>query len=57
MFGREVQTGQWQNELEVWLPRILGALAILIVAYVAGARGEVGDFQGRGQDPGAQEAL
>jgi hypothetical protein len=34
MYGREVQTGQWQNELEVWLPRILGALAILIVAYV-----------------------
>jgi hypothetical protein len=34
MYGREVQTGQWQNELEVWLPRILGALAVLIVAYV-----------------------
>jgi hypothetical protein len=34
MYGREVGTARWQYELQEWLPRILGALAILLVAYV-----------------------
>ncbi len=34
MYGREVRTAQWQYELQEWLPRILGALAILLVAYI-----------------------
>jgi hypothetical protein len=34
MYGRDVGATRWQYELELWLPRILGALAILLVAYV-----------------------
>jgi hypothetical protein len=34
MYGREVETSYWQTELQEWLPRIVGALAILLVAYV-----------------------
>ncbi len=34
MFGRDLDTPRWQAELYDWLPRILGALAILLVAYL-----------------------
>ncbi|HEX8401266.1 MAG TPA: mechanosensitive ion channel [Allosphingosinicella sp.] len=34
MYGRDVDTARWQYELQEWLPRILGALAILVLAYV-----------------------
>jgi hypothetical protein len=34
MFGRDLDTPRWQLELSDWLPRIIGALAILLVAYV-----------------------
>jgi hypothetical protein len=34
----QAATTHWQQELEVWLPRILGAIAILVIAYIL-ARG------------------
>jgi hypothetical protein len=34
MYGRDLGTPRWQAELSDWLPRIIGALAILLVAYV-----------------------
>ena len=33
-YNRDPQTAYWQTQVEQWLPRILGALAILIIAYV-----------------------
>jgi hypothetical protein len=34
MYNREVDTARWQAEIVDWLPRILGALAILLIAYL-----------------------
>jgi len=34
IYPEERGTAYWQQQAEVWLPRILGALAILVIAYV-----------------------
>jgi hypothetical protein len=34
MYGSDADTATWQAQAEEWLPRILGALAILVIAYV-----------------------
>ena len=34
MYGTDPQSAHWQDQMQVWLPRILGALAILVIAYV-----------------------
>ena len=34
MYGRDPDRPQWQNDVVEWLPRILGAIAILIIAYI-----------------------
>ena len=34
MYGNDPQAVYWQDQAQVWLPRILGALAILVIAYV-----------------------
>ena len=34
MYGNEPQGVYWQDQAQVWLPRILGAIAILVIAYV-----------------------
>jgi hypothetical protein len=34
MYYNDPQASRWQDQLEFWLPRILGAIAILVVAYI-----------------------
>ena len=34
MYRSDQDTAYWQSQAEEWLPRILGALAILVIAYV-----------------------
>ncbi len=34
MYSTDPQVVHWQDQAQIWLPRILGALAILVVAYV-----------------------
>jgi hypothetical protein len=34
MYNSDPQVVYWQDQAQVWLPRILGAIAILIIAYV-----------------------
>ncbi len=34
MYGNDPQAVYWQDQAQIWVPRILGALAILVIAYV-----------------------
>ncbi|MDP8914350.1 MAG: mechanosensitive ion channel, partial [Pseudomonadota bacterium] len=34
MYSRDPQAIYWQDQAQLWIPRILGALAILVIAYI-----------------------
>ncbi len=34
MYSNDPQINYWQDQAQIWVPRILGALAILIIAYI-----------------------
>ena len=34
MYGSDPQAVYWQDQAQIWVPRILGAIAILVIAYI-----------------------
>ncbi|HEX8533549.1 MAG TPA: mechanosensitive ion channel, partial [Allosphingosinicella sp.] len=34
MYSSDPQVSYWQDQAQVWVPRILGAIAILVIAYI-----------------------